>query len=186
MGRTISFTRLCSDTERHRCSLARALVLHSRTAFDPYHRIGLKGGAYEHIAISYQKKLARAHAKLDIRYTEGGVADNVALVKDRRSGVDAAFLFGGYTNSEQSPQLASMGSVDYVPIWVFYRNSEPLDQLAQLKGKRIAVAKRSMPWRFKSSAQTASLLTTQRYCRFLVQRCQGTKKWRGGCLLSAH
>lgn len=101
---------------------------------------GLKGGAYEHIAISYQKKLARAHVKLDIRYTEGGVADNLALVKDRRSGVDAAFLFGGYTNGEQSPQLASMGSIDYVPIWVFYRNSEPLDQLAQLKGKRIAVA----------------------------------------------
>lgn len=99
---------------------------------------GIPGGAYEHIAKSYRERLARSHITLDIRFAADGAAGNLRLVENRSSGVDAAFLFGGVTNSKQSPDLMSMGRISYVPVWLFYRGPETLDRLAQLKGKRIA------------------------------------------------
>ena len=97
---------------------------------------GSKGGAFEQIAYKYREKLARHHIKLDVRLT-GGAADNLKLMQDRSSGVDAAFLFGGQSNAEQSPDLLSLGRITFNPIWVFYRGTETLDRLSQLKGKRV-------------------------------------------------
>jgi hypothetical protein len=68
---------------------------------------GIKGGAFEHIAESYRERLARAHVTLDVRLTDGAL-DSLRLVEDRSSGVDVAFLFGGISNSKQSPGLMSL------------------------------------------------------------------------------
>ncbi len=97
---------------------------------------GSKGGAFEQIADRYRERLTRHHIKLDVRLT-GGAADNLKLMEDRSSGIDAAFLFGGQSNAEQSPDLLSLGRITFNPIWVFYRGTETLDRLSQLKGKRI-------------------------------------------------
>ena len=99
--------------------------------------VGFKGGAYEHIADRYKERLARANVTLDIRTTDGVVA-SLKLLKDRNSGFDAAFLFAGVTNSKESPELLSLGRIDYAPYWLFYRGAETLDRLTQFKGKRIA------------------------------------------------
>jgi TRAP-type uncharacterized transport system substrate-binding protein len=99
--------------------------------------VGFKGGAYEHIAERYRERLARANVTLDIRTTDGVIA-SLRLLKDRNSGFDAAFLFAGVTNSNESPELLSLGRIDYAPYWLFYRGAETLDRLTQLKGKRIA------------------------------------------------
>jgi TRAP-type uncharacterized transport system substrate-binding protein len=99
--------------------------------------VGFKGGAYEHIADRYRERLARANVTLDIRTTDGVIA-SLRLLKDRNSGFDAAFLFAGVTNSNESPELLSLGRIDYAPYWLFYRGAETLDRLTQLKGKRIA------------------------------------------------
>jgi TRAP-type uncharacterized transport system substrate-binding protein len=53
--------------------------------------------------------------------------------------VDAAFLFGGVANSKTSPDLLSLGRIHFAPIWFFYRGTETLDRLSQLRGKRIAI-----------------------------------------------
>lgn len=99
---------------------------------------GIKGGAFEHIADSYQERLARHHVKLDVRLTEGTL-ETLKLVNDPKSGVVAAFLFGGVSNSTQSPGLVSLGRIDYAPLWIFYRGAETLERLTQLKGKRVNV-----------------------------------------------
>jgi TRAP-type uncharacterized transport system substrate-binding protein len=99
--------------------------------------VGFKGGAYEHIANRYRQRLARANVTLDIRTTDGVVA-SLNLVKERNSGLDAAFLFAGVSNGKESPELLSLGRIDYAPYWLFYRGAETLDRLTQLKGKRIA------------------------------------------------
>ena len=54
----------------------------------------------------------------------------------------------------------SLGRISFNPIWVFYRGTETLDRLSQLKGKRIGLglAIRVTP---KSSPQTASILIMQ-------------------------
>jgi len=99
---------------------------------------GFKGGAYEFFAQQYQKILARDHVTLNIKLTSG-TSDNIRLLEDPQSGVQVAFVQGGTSNSKQAPDLLSLGRVDYQVFWLFYRGSETLDQLTQLKGKRIAV-----------------------------------------------
>jgi TRAP-type uncharacterized transport system substrate-binding protein len=99
---------------------------------------GIKGGNFERIAYEYREKLARHHVKLVVRLTES-ISENLRLVQDRSSNVDAAFLFGGVANSKTSPDLLSLGRIHFAPIWFFYRGTETLDRLSQLRGKRIAI-----------------------------------------------
>ncbi len=99
---------------------------------------GLKGGAFEHIANRYREILARRHVTLKLRFVQDPL-DNIRLVNDPKSGVAAAFLFAGETNSTESPNLESLGRINYVPLWIFYRGPEPLDRLTQMKGKRVYV-----------------------------------------------
>ena len=100
--------------------------------------MAFKGSSYERFALRYREKLARSHFTLNMHETDGPL-DNLRLIKDQSSGVDVAFLFGGLTNSEQSPELMSLGRIAFAPIWIFYRGTETLERLTQLKGKRIAV-----------------------------------------------
>jgi TRAP-type uncharacterized transport system substrate-binding protein len=73
-----------------------------------------KGSAYERFALRYQETLSRSHVTLNMHPTDGPV-DNLRLIKDPNSGVDVAFLFGGLTNSEQSPELMALGRVGFAP-----------------------------------------------------------------------
>src|SRR5947209_11796581 len=98
---------------------------------------GVKNGVFEHIANRYRERLAAAHVILDVRATDG-VVQSLELVKDRNSGIDAALIFGGITNSQESPELLSLGRIEYVPYWLFYRGASVLNRLTQLKGKRVA------------------------------------------------
>ena len=99
---------------------------------------GIKGGSFDHFAEHYQRRLARHHVKLNIRFVRTE-PDHLKLLADRTSGVDAAFLFGGSSNSEQSPDLISLGRINNAPIWAFYRGPEHIERLSQLRGKRINV-----------------------------------------------
>jgi len=98
---------------------------------------GIKGGAFEHIANRYKAQLARHHVTLHFRFASAG--DSARLITDPKSGVSGAFLFGGLINNETAPDLVSLGRIDAAPFWIFYRGSETLDRLSQLKGKRAYV-----------------------------------------------
>ena len=100
--------------------------------------VGVKGGGFDDFAFRYRERLARLGVTLDVRIT-ASESEDLSLIEDPNSGVDAAFLFGGTTNSNQSPGLMSLGRVSFNPLWVFYRGTETLDRLSQLKGKRIAL-----------------------------------------------
>jgi TRAP-type uncharacterized transport system substrate-binding protein len=99
---------------------------------------GVKGSAFDDFVQRYRERLASFHVTLDVRYA-ASAADNLGLIEDQKSGVDAAFLFSGNTNSAQSPELMSLGRVGLNPIWIFYRGTETLDRLSQLEGKRIGL-----------------------------------------------
>jgi TRAP-type uncharacterized transport system substrate-binding protein len=100
---------------------------------------GLKGGSFEYVARRYQERLARHHVKLNIRLTDGSL-DSLKLVRDRKSGVDAAFSLGGVTNSTESPGLISLGRINYSPLWFFYRGPKPIEHLSQLKGMHVSTS----------------------------------------------
>ncbi len=101
--------------------------------------VGLKGGSFEYIARRYRERLARHHVELNIRLTEGSL-DSLKLLRDPKSGVDAAFSLGGVTNGTESPGLVSLGRINHSPIWIFYRSSDPIEHLSQIKGKRVSTS----------------------------------------------
>ena len=77
--------------------------------------------------------------KLNICITDNAGPANVKLLEDPKSGVDAAFLFGGTSDSNQAPDLVSLGRISYAPMWIFYRDQGTINRLTELKGKRIGV-----------------------------------------------
>ena len=100
---------------------------------------GVKGGGFEHFAELYKEKLAAHRVTLNLRYYEAG-NENVRLINDPKSGVSAAIMFSGQTNSEESPDLLSLGRIDDAPLWIFYRAAAPIERLTQMKGKRLNIS----------------------------------------------
>jgi NMT1-like family len=99
---------------------------------------GAKNQTYEAIAKGYREILARSHVDLDVRLTNGA-ADNIKLLNDPTSGIKVGIVQGGISDRDQSPDLMSLGRINYQIFWIFHSTAETLDDLRQLKGKRIAV-----------------------------------------------
>ena len=99
---------------------------------------GPKGTTFDYFGQRYRERLARDHVNLELRETAGAV-ENLKLMQDPDSGVDAAFVAGGISNSKHAPGLLSLGTLYNNPIWTFYHSSQSIEHLPQLKGKRIAV-----------------------------------------------
>ena len=85
---------------------------------------GAAGGAYAETARRYQAFLARNGVRLELRATNGGV-DNIKLLQDPKSGVKVALAQGGLSNPTESPDIDSLGTVFYEPVWIFLRGTQP-------------------------------------------------------------
>jgi TRAP-type uncharacterized transport system substrate-binding protein len=93
-------------------------------------------GGSRYFAKRYQEILKRHGVTLDVRQTAGSLS-NVQLLADPESGVDVAFVQSG-TSAAHAESIVSLGSVTYIPLWVFYRG-EPIEDVRDLRGRRIAV-----------------------------------------------
>lgn len=103
---------------------------------------GEAGGAYHAHALRYQAILARHGVRLEVLETDGAV-DNLERLRDPRSRVSVAFLQSGITSEAEAPDLASLGSVGYEPVWVFDRGSAARTRLTDdTAGKRVSVGPR--------------------------------------------
>jgi TRAP-type uncharacterized transport system substrate-binding protein len=99
---------------------------------------GIKGTTFQYFGERYREKFARAGVKVELRETAGGF-ENSKLLQDPNSGVDIAMVSGGVSDGSQSPNVLSAGMMFAAPSWLFYSSAETLDDLPQLKGKRIAI-----------------------------------------------
>jgi TRAP transporter TAXI family solute receptor len=99
---------------------------------------GSPNQTYEAIGKRYREILARSHVKVEVLNTPGAV-ENLKLLNDPKSGVQVGIVQGGVGNSDKSPNLLSLGRVTYQFFWIFYRGTETLEDVRQLKGKRIAL-----------------------------------------------
>jgi NMT1 family protein len=97
-----------------------------------------KGASFEYYGRQYQEIFARSHVELELRETAGAV-ENLKLLQNPNSDVQIAFVTGGLSDAKHEPGVLSLGTVYEQPFWIFYPANEQFDQLAQLKGKRIAV-----------------------------------------------
>jgi TRAP transporter TAXI family solute receptor len=99
---------------------------------------GPASGIYNQYALRYKEILAREGVAVDVRMTRGA-ADNLGLLLDPKSGVDVAFMQGGVASFPAADGLVMLASLYYEPLWIFYRNTEPLTRMTELHGKRIAI-----------------------------------------------
>ncbi|MDH3239340.1 MAG: ABC transporter substrate-binding protein [Alphaproteobacteria bacterium] len=100
---------------------------------------GMKEGSYAQYGERYKALLARHGITLTVRHT-AGAKENIDLLTDPKSGVEIAFVQGGVGDPFGAPQLQSLASVFFEPVWVLTRGfPEAPDKLIALKGKRIAI-----------------------------------------------
>ena len=72
--------------------------------------------------------------------TTSGAAENVERLIDPEDRVNAAFAYGLALTDAQRKEVASLGSVAYDPIWIFYRRDRvALEDLHALAGKRVGL-----------------------------------------------
>jgi TRAP-type uncharacterized transport system substrate-binding protein len=81
---------------------------------------GPPGSAYAQFAERYREVMARDGVRLHLVPTYGAV-ENLARLKDPNSGISAGFVQSGTTTEQASPELVSLGTVFYEPLWVFCR-----------------------------------------------------------------
>src|SRR5262245_17382027 len=100
---------------------------------------GSPRGAYAEFGARYAKLLARNGIKVELRNTQGSV-ENLALLRDEKSGVDVAFVQGGIEGLEQPKEgsgnddLESIGGLFYELVWLFYRE-DAAQRLVKAKPK---------------------------------------------------
>ena len=99
---------------------------------------GLEDGLLHQYAQRYVEILARAGVTVEERMTNGP-GDNLRLLQDPHSGVDVAFTQGGVAKFPEANDVVMLASLYYVPMWVFYRGTDTLNHVSELRYRRIAV-----------------------------------------------
>ncbi len=111
---------------------------------------GGESGAYYKFAQRYRDALKLDGITLEIKPSAGSLQNLARLrgAKPEASGAlvsggaapeaSVAFVQGGTTEPEDSNSMLSLGRMFYEPVWIFHRLPADIDQLTQLRGKRIA------------------------------------------------
>jgi TRAP-type uncharacterized transport system substrate-binding protein len=99
---------------------------------------GMLGSGYDNFARQYARILAPHGVELEIRNSAGAVED-LDLVRDPASGVQAALTTFGFTQPADADTLYSLGGIFDAAIFILYRNAEPITLFAQFRGKRLSI-----------------------------------------------
>ncbi len=99
---------------------------------------GMEQGSFVLFGERYRQLLARNGIQVKLLSSSGAV-ENLKRLRDQSQRVDAGFVQDGLGQVEDAANLVSLGSVFYTPLWVFYKGRDTLDDLSQLRGKRINI-----------------------------------------------
>lgn len=101
---------------------------------------GQENSAYDAFAKKYAKALAKYQITLTLKPSLGS-QENLQRLNAPESGVDIAFVQSGSTEQAEAERkgLISLGSLFTEPVWLFFRDTRDITQLAQLKGLRVNV-----------------------------------------------
>ena len=94
-------------------------------------------GEHHELAQRYRAILQGKGITVVERVTSGA-EENARLLRDPKSGVDVAFMMGGVVPPGERDGIVMLASLYYEPLWVFYRGSDTLTQLDELRYKRVA------------------------------------------------
>ncbi len=118
------------------------MLVTSKSIFPPRTLVmatGPEGSANRELGARYRAILARSGLELELLPSAGAV-ENLARLRDPRSGVSVAFVEAGIAGGEDSSDLVSLGTVSFEPLWLFYRGVPQAGARAEaLLGKRISI-----------------------------------------------
>ena len=98
-------------------------------------------GDYLTYAKLYKDIIKQDGVDLEIRSSSGAM-ENYNRLKDPKSDVDAGFVQDGLGTAEDAPDLSSLGSLYYEPLWIFYRAASEKGELTRfphLIGKKVNI-----------------------------------------------
>jgi TRAP-type uncharacterized transport system substrate-binding protein len=81
---------------------------------------GPKGSSLEEVGKKYAEFFSKRGITLETRSTLGS-EENFILLKNKNKPVHAAFVLGGMISPSDTGGVFSLGSIQYQPIWFFYR-----------------------------------------------------------------
>jgi TRAP-type uncharacterized transport system substrate-binding protein len=80
------------------------------------------GGSYKVLGEKYQSYFAKKGIELKLVETRGS-NENLQHLIDRKDPIQAALVQGGMIAADNLSGVESLGSVDYEPVWMFYRKN---------------------------------------------------------------
>ena len=99
---------------------------------------GPPGSVFARTGERYRKILARDGVRLRLVPTNGAI-DNVRLLKDPHSGIEAGLVLGGTIGEGDAEDLVSLGTLFYEEAWLFCRARDPMPPPSQWAGWRISI-----------------------------------------------
>lgn len=81
-----------------------------------------KGGSYKVLGEKYKAYFEKKGIHLELVETHGS-KENLQHLIDRKDPIQAAFVQGGMIATDNLSGVQSLGSVDYEPVWIFYRKN---------------------------------------------------------------
>ena len=99
---------------------------------------GLEDGLFHQYAKRYAEILARSGVTVEERMT-AGAGDNLRLLEDPHSGVDIGFTQGGIAKFPEANDVVMLSNLYYLPMWIFYRDTDTFNQVNELRDHRVAV-----------------------------------------------
>jgi len=90
---------------------------------DVYLAVGQHGSRFEVLGEKFIPYFSEQGLKLHLVNTNGSGA-SLAQLADEDVEVDSALLVGGVANKGEFKNLLSLGSVEAIPLWIFYRGKE--------------------------------------------------------------
>lgn len=80
------------------------------------------GGSYKVLGEKYRAYFEKKGIELKLVETHGS-NENLQHLIDRKDPIQAAFVQGGMITTDNLSGVESLGSVDYEPVWIFYRKN---------------------------------------------------------------
>ena len=109
--------------------------------------IGSEGSSYASLSDSYQETFKSQGLSLELVPTNG-LGEGLNMLNSSQSPVDASFLTAGVYTGKDFPGLVSLGSIQYAPLWIFYRGAavQPNDPFDYFSNKKIYFSYKTVAW----------------------------------------
>ncbi len=107
---------------------------------DVYLAVGQEGSAFEMLGQKFVPIFAQEKIRLHLVNTSGS-AHSLKGLADTSVPINAALMVGGIPEKDKYPNLNSLGSIEYVPLWLFYKGDPPgvHGSLASFGDRRVAI-----------------------------------------------